>query len=302
MNTLKYSNIYNKLTEQHDFKFSKIKHDVNIFDHSYDMYCPCNLNIFITNRCPNNCYFCINKNYQNTDISDSVYYNGLIQLFKILDGLPIEITLTGGEPTLDPERLIHTMQLCKVFGFKCRTVSTTGRNLLKKYKGKALCQWLVDYGFIHNINISRMSYYDDENKRIFQNDGQISSGDLKKLALFFKLNNADMRISLPFFSNKTYEYANQYLKQGFDDVIIREIIGNDSQKLIFNNSNCEKIESIDALFYYINVYRNNNYLIKYYQSKNNFGKNILYSLSYRNGILQKDFSIVVKDFNLEAKE
>ena len=96
----------------------------------------------------------------NTDISNEEFYKSLELLLDELKNLQIEITITGGEPTLNKERFVKTIEMCKHYGFKCRTISTIGTNLMKEYNNKHLCEWLVNYGFTHNINISRMAKED----------------------------------------------------------------------------------------------------------------------------------------------
>lgn len=74
MNTIKFSKIKEKTTEQHNLEILDIK-KVELFGKECEMYFPCNLNIFVTNKCQNKCAFCINKDYSNIDISDEKYYS-----------------------------------------------------------------------------------------------------------------------------------------------------------------------------------------------------------------------------------
>ena len=55
-----------------------------------------------------------------------------------------EITITGGEPTLKIERFVKTLKMCHKKGFHFRTISTNGLNLLKKYKGKEVCEYMAN--------------------------------------------------------------------------------------------------------------------------------------------------------------
>ena len=93
--------------------------------------------IAVTELCQNDCYFCINNKtnniLQNYNCSFNNYYKGLEKLLNELKNKNFEITITGGEPTLDLERFVKTLELCNYYNMKCRTVSTTGLNLLKEY-------------------------------------------------------------------------------------------------------------------------------------------------------------------------
>lgn len=112
MNTLKFSKLCNKTTEQHNLEVIDIE-ETTLFGKKVSMFYPCNLNIFITNICQNHCSFCINKDYSGTDIKDDLYYKALCETLEELKDKDIEITITGGEPSLNVERFVKTMQICK---------------------------------------------------------------------------------------------------------------------------------------------------------------------------------------------
>lgn len=302
MNTIKFSNIRRKLTEQHDLETAKVE-EISLFGQEYKMYTPCNLNIFVTNACPNNCDFCINKDYVGTDISDEEYYKSLSRLFDELKRLPIEITITGGEPTFNKERFVETMRLCKAYGFKCRTVSTVGTNLMQPYFERDLCEWMIRYGFTHNINISRMTKEDVINDKILKGKN-LTNQDIRRLALFFRLRNAEMRISCNLIKgyiddfDKMLDFVSFYRKQGVDTVMFRELIGQDSLLLsdvVSFDKQFEYIETSKGIYYTIDIYRYKDMLVKYYTTNPDIDKTILSSMSFRNGILQKNFKEVIKD-------
>lgn len=302
MNTIKFSNIKRKTTEQHNLETIKLK-QVEIFGKQYTLYEPCNLNIFITNKCPNHCSFCINKDYLNTDISNEEFYKSLELLLDELKNLQIEITITGGEPTLNKERFIKTIDMCKQYGFKCRTISTIGINLMKEYNNKHLCEWLVDYGFTHNINISRMAKEDSINNKILGNKN-ITNDDIERLGLFFKIRKSEMRISCNLINgyidnfSKMLDFVEFYRNKGVDTIMFRELVGQNSlllKYIISFNEQFEYIETLKGIYYTVKVYKYKDMIVKYYNSNKNIDKTILSSMSFRNGILQKDFKETIKD-------
>lgn len=302
MNTIKFSNMQRKTTEQHNLTIAKLK-DVKIFDKNYKIYEPCNLNIFITNKCPNHCSFCINKDYMNTDISNEVFYRSLKILLNELEGLPIEITITGGEPTLNKERFVKTISICKDYGFKCRTISTIGTNLMEEYKNKDLCEWLIECGFIHNINISRMAKEDSINNKILGSTN-ITNEDIERLALFFKLRKAEMRISCNLIKgyidnfSKMLDFVNYYRTKGIDSIMFRELVSKNPlllKDVVLFDEQFNYIETIKGIYYTVKVYKYKDMIVKYYDTNKDINKSILSSMSFRNGILQKDFKEIIKD-------
>ena len=111
MNTIKFAPYDDFVTEQHDVEHASVD-TVKVGETEYRFYNPCNLNVFITNTCQNACDFCINKG--QTDqfrMGDSTYYEDLEKGLEKLSGVKLEATITGGEPTLLPRRLVETVRI-----------------------------------------------------------------------------------------------------------------------------------------------------------------------------------------------
>ena len=296
MNTIKFSKIDNLTTEQHNLEIIDM-YDEEIFNNKIKMYHPCNLNLFITNICHNKCGFCINNNFTNTDIDDETYFNTLTLALENLKEKDIEITITGGEPTLNKKRFVETIKLCNDNNFKCRTVSTTGLMLNEEYKGVSLAKHLIDNNFIHNINISRMAIDQEANDKIFKNKN-ITNLDIEKLAYFFKLNNAEMRISCNLMKEsinnleKMLEFISFYKNIGVDTIMFRELVGQDEIKLkdILDFKDFTYIETLHGVFYDVDIYTYQDMLVKHYITRKDIPKDVIYSISLRNGILCDNFS------------
>ena len=292
MNTIKFSKNKNLTTEQHDMVAANIKNE-NIFGQDLLIYNPCNLNIFITSVCQNKCNFCINNKFTGSDCSDEVYEKSLK---KVLDEKNFEITITGGEPTLNMKRLIFTMKECFDRNLHCRTFSTTGFNLLKEYGNKQLWNYLIDYNFVHNINISRMNIDQNINDNIFGNKN-ITNKDIEKLAYFFGTNNAEMRISCNLIKGSIDNFKSMlnfvdfYSNIGVQTVMFRETIGYDLKfsNILNFDENFKKVEEINGPFYTVDVYEYKDYIVKHYITKTDIDKNIVSSFSLRNGIFTDGF-------------
>ena len=305
MNTLKFSKKDNLTTEQHNQKVFKEK-NIKLFDKNINIYIPNNLSIFVTNICNAKCNFCINSKYTNKDDKDSFYYKTLKETIDELSPEEFEITITGGEPTIKVERFVKTIKMLHDRGFHFRTISTNGLNLLKKYKGKELCQYMIENDAIHNINISRMDI--KNNKEIMGNDS-LTDKDIEKLAYFFNNHNAEMRISCNLITNyvdtmdKILEFVDHYQKLGVPTVMFRELVGiNNPPKMINTfkpNKEFKKIDHIEAEIYDVEVYEYKDYIVKHYIQKENKSINVK-STSLRNGILRVGFNEdIIKNFKEE---
>lgn len=195
MNTIKFATANDLVTEQHNSEIVNMNEHV-INGEAYKFYSPCNLNLFVTNTCNNRCSFCINKEKENID--DETYFKNLEEGLEKLKDINLEVTLTGGEPTLFPKKLVETIEILKKFGIHQRTFSTTGYGLLSRYNGKTLLEYLIEADYIHNLNVSRMSIDDSENKTIFNSRKDftnISNDDLKTIAYISEVNGVQLRTS-----------------------------------------------------------------------------------------------------------
>lgn len=302
MNTIKFSKISNKTTEQHNLELINIR-EQSIFGNKLNLYTPCNLNIFVTEACQNSCYFCINNKTNGgrkiCDISDEEYMRGLLSLFNELECSDYEVTITGGEPTLNLYRFVETMKLCRKYKLKCRTVSTTGLNLMVPYNGKPLCEHMIENEFVHNINISRMHFNENKNAEIFKGKN-ISNKDVERLALFFKLNNAEMRISCNLIEgyidsfDKMMEFVSFYDSIGVDTVMFRELEGCDGISLPETVKEGTKefnyLETLHGIVYDVDIFTYQDFLVKHYKTIPSKKKDIVYSLSYKNGHIRNGFT------------
>lgn len=297
MNTLKFANKYLKTTEQHNLNTGIVYED-DLFGTKINMYHPINLNIFITNMCPYSCPFCINKDYSNKDISDELYYKCIRQTLTELKDKNVEITITGGEPTIKPERLVKTIRLCKELGFNCRTVSTTASNIFTLYEDKPLIQHLVENNFIHNINVSRMSI---NNNDIMLNK-VIDEYNLQKLITFCNVNNAEMRISCNLINglvdsmDKIFKYVDHFSNLGVNSILFRELVNYEGPILnnVVNFTDFTKIDEGHSIFYDVDIYEYKDFIVKYYTEKK---PEYAGSMSLRNGILRLAFNgQIIKDF------
>lgn len=306
MNTLKFSKKSLLSTEQHNPDVH-LEKTIKIANNNLKISIPTNLNIFITNKCNAKCFFCINHNYTNQDIDDELYYKSLNKTLEELDPNYFEITITGGEPTINKERFVKTLEICNQKGFKFRTISTNGLNLLSKYKGKELCNYLVENNAIHNINISRMSI--DSNKEIMKAK-TLSNEEIRKLANYFYMHDAEMRISCNLINgyvdnmDKIIEFVDYYRSIDVPTIMFRELVGEENQPIINDifkpDKDFKKIDHSSDDIYEIDIYEYKDYIVKHYIQKKEIKNETINNLALRNGMLSINFNKrIIKDFRKE---
>ena len=226
MKTIKISKLDNLITEQHNPRIESYGYKFINNSILYLMDRP-NLNIFITEKCHNKCKFCIARKDGKHEDTDIDFILDAIDLLKS-SGIECEITLTGGEPTLCLDKFIRVMDKCHSVGFKCRTVSTTGYGLVKD--SNALNK-MRDYGFTHNINISRNDISQDGSNKVFGNEDNISVSDIAKIARYTNLNDMEMRLSCVILKGhvdtyeKLKEYCDTFARCGVENFLFRNHTG-----------------------------------------------------------------------------
>ena len=305
MNTIKFAPYNDFVTEQHDVENASA-YEANVFGFSAKFYNPCNLNVFIQNKCQNDCEFCINKRNDRTDIDNELYFKNLEEILEGMKSVHLEATITGGEPTLNPARMVETIRMLRKFGVKERTVSTTGIGLMNLYENKPVLQHLIDNDYVHNISISRMDITDTENANVLKGKN-ITNEELARIAFYAKVNGVQLRTSTNIIENhidsleKILKFVDFQYTNNIDSCLFREVIAKDFisiapfQEQIRNDKNFVFDRVIHGMFYDIIVYiykspvTNQEYIVKCYQT-NVIDKTVIGTLSYNQGKLRTGFN------------
>lgn len=305
MNTIKFAPYNDFVTEQHDVENASA-YEANVFGFSGKFYNPCNLNVFIQNKCQNDCEFCINKRNDRTDIDNELYFKNLEEILEGMKSVHLEATITGGEPTLNPARMVETIRMLRKFGVKERTVSTTGIGLMNLYENKPVLQHLIDNDYVHNISISRMDITDTENANVLKGKN-ITNEELARIAFYAKVNGVQLRTSTNIIENhidsleKILKFVDFQYTNNIDSCLFREVIAKDFisiapfQEQIRNDKNFVFDRVIHGMFYDIIVYiykspvTNQEYIVKCYQT-NVIDKTVIGTLSYNQGKLRTGFN------------
>lgn len=164
---------------------------------------------------------------------------------------------------------------------------------------------MMENGFIHNINISRMHYDENRNAEIFKADN-ISNDDLSKLAMFFRMNGAEMHVSCNIIKgyvdsmDKMLEFVEKMEEIGVETVMFRELVYKDKILLpeILNLNQFEHISNLEGLTYSIEVLKYKDFLIKHYKTKQNPNtENVVTTMALKNGVLRTGYDgKVLKNF------
>ena len=305
MNTIKFAPYNDFVTEQHDVENASA-YEANVFGFNGKFYNPCNLNVFIQNKCQNDCEFCINKRNDRTDIDNELYFKNLETILEGMKSVHLEATITGGEPTLNPARMVETIRMLRKFGVKERTVSTTGIGLMNLYENKPVLQHLIDNDYVHNISISRMDISDTENANVLKGKN-ITNEELARIAFYAKVNGVQLRTSTNIIENhidsleKILKFVDFQYTNNIDSCLFREVIAKDFisiapfQEQIRNDKNFVFDRVIHGMFYDIIVYiykspvTNQEYIVKCYQT-NVIDKTVIGTLSYNQGKLRTGFN------------
>ena len=119
-----------------------------------------NFSVIMPGGCNANCGFCFYKYNPRTEISFQKWLIAVETAIRLLPKEFTQISITGGEPTLNPKTLESTLQIVRK-RFNKIVLTTNGSMLSKK-----ICE-IVSKGLVDYINISRHSHDQNDNDSIF---------------------------------------------------------------------------------------------------------------------------------------
>ena len=143
----------------------------------YLVYGNVNLSVFVADYCNGACDFCVARlrylhagdAYAKPAIGDAeCYLRALRRMLDAVQPLNPSVSLTGGEPTLDP-KLPAILKVLAEYGVRKRTLTTNGSGLLRQpvQGGPTVLELLADYRLRH-LNISRAHYDESRNVRLMK--------------------------------------------------------------------------------------------------------------------------------------
>ncbi|MFX0099581.1 MAG: radical SAM protein [Candidatus Hodarchaeota archaeon] len=201
---------------------------------TYSVYGNCNLSIYSGASCNGNCPFCVEKlrplsrgcllEDQKENIDDTSYFRALDAALRAVKPLNPSVSITGGEPSLDP-RLPRMISLLKHHGFRKRTMTTNGSGLVKNH----FLESLISGGFSH-LNLSRAHHDDELNQEFMQLDPFIPNKDLYQIIARLRDTRLRPRLSCVLLNegindlNGIIDYLEWAASIGVDNVVFRQLM------------------------------------------------------------------------------
>lgn len=186
-------------------------------------------------------------------------------------------------------RLYKILEIIEKLKMRKRTITTNGSGLFDLYNGKNLLQYLIDNNFQH-LNISKAHFDEDTNQSIMNFDKDYCSNEmLAKIIPYAKKYNLRPRLSCLLLKDGIHDiesmmdFMDFYKKYGIDNVIFRELMDYDKEKMINkekmdyctknkiklnkiwsdidNNKLFSPIKNILGYYYYVEIYKYHNIIM-----------------------------------------
>jgi len=254
-----------------------------------------NLSIFVGDYCNADCDFCVAKlryandgsEYLKPKIEDTdEYLKRVDYLLGQIRPLNPSVSITGGEPTHYPERVVPIIKLLNKHNIRKRTITTNGTGLFFMYEGKTILEHLIDNGFVH-LNISKAHYDDETNFKIMRYDKySLDNEFLGEIQKTLAGRAPRLRLSCVLLNNgvgtvpEMKKYMDVALKHKVDNVVFRELMRYNMdtvnrESVIFNfcernrinlvdiweqldnDSNFSFLNQVLGYYYYVEVYNYN---------------------------------------------
>ena len=153
--------------------------ELELWGRRVEVYANANLSIRSGQACNARCPFCVEalrpasrsaaapRAPERPPERDTArWFAALEAALAALRPLDPSVSVTGGEPTLDP-RLPRLLRTLAAAGARKRTLTTNGTGLLTVREGRPLVDWLAATGVRH-LNVSRALPGEEENARVMR--------------------------------------------------------------------------------------------------------------------------------------
>jgi molybdenum cofactor biosynthesis enzyme MoaA len=213
------------------------------------VYANANLSVYSAQPCNARCPFCVEElrpasrgvelTVQKTvEHNDAVYFTRLERTLEALRPLDPSVSVTGGEPSLDP-RLPAVLRLLAGRGARKRTLTTNGSGLLDVREGRSVIDWITACGVRH-LNISRAHPDQEINARLMRLDDGLTLDGLRNVVEAAQAGGTRVRLSCVLVQGAidNFEGVLAYLdfaaRLGVDNVIFRQLMQTDPQTTATN--------------------------------------------------------------------
>jgi molybdenum cofactor biosynthesis enzyme MoaA len=213
------------------------------------VYANANLSVYSAQPCNARCPFCVEElrpasrgtelTHQKTVERDDVrYFERLAGVLEALRPLDPSVSVTGGEPSLDP-RVPAILRLLADRGARKRTMTTNGSGLLEVREGRPLIDWVTTTDVRH-LNISRAHPDQDTNARLMRLPNGLSVRELREVATAARDGGTRLRLSCVLVRGAiddlggVLRYLDFAAGLGVDNVIFRQLMKTDPATAVPN--------------------------------------------------------------------
>lgn len=207
-----------------------------------EVYGNANFSVYSAQVCNAKCRFCVEELRpasrgtaldQQRTIEDepTIYYSALESSLDALRPLAPTISITGGEPSIDP-RLPHILAICARYPTPRRSLTTNASGLLQFRDGKRVIDHVVEGGCDH-LNISRAHSDHQRNARLMVFREGLHTEELREVVRIAGDGGVRVRLSCVLIAGAIDSLAaiRAYLdfarSIGVDNVIFRQLMRTD---------------------------------------------------------------------------
>lgn len=221
---------------------------LDLWGQPLELYANANLSIYSAQPCNARCGFCVEelrpasrggrlRDQKTSEPDPERWFGALEASLDALAPLNPSVSITGGEPSLDP-RLPRLLKLLARRGLRKRTLTSNGSGLFQERDGRRLLDWIIATGIAH-LNISRAHPDDRVNQRLM---GYAAAPGLEQLADLTRACRGGPRPRLScvlvrggvqdwYGLLRMLDYAQA---AGFDNLVFRELMRADPATLALN--------------------------------------------------------------------
>jgi Molybdenum cofactor biosynthesis enzyme len=230
----------------------------------YIVYDNANFSIVIDDYCNAGCDFCVEDlraRKSKRKIENDLWLSEIDKVLKIMRNLNTSISITGGEPTIDPKLPILLDNIGKL-DFRKKVITTNGSGLLLPGDdGELIIDKLIKNNFNH-LNISRVDCDEMVNQKVmkFKSKDNITQNiDLKDIVSI--ANKGNLRVRMSCLVNglavknldDVIDYINFYKNIGVDNIVFRELMNYDFEKAESEGSVINRVKRNFYLNYFVNL-------------------------------------------------
>ncbi len=203
------------------------------------VYANANLSIYSGQPCEGSCPFCVEKvrpasrglelvAQKAVEADDDRYFAALDEMLHALRPIDPSVSVTGGEPSMDP-RLPRILRTLAAHGARKRTLTTNGAGLLEAREGRLVVDWIGAAGVRH-LNISRALPGDGANAELMGLPCQLSADELRYVVTRTKDAGSRVRLSCVLLEGGISDlqgilaYLEFARSLGVDNVVFRQLM------------------------------------------------------------------------------